>query len=292
MCIFAEKELPMFHASGFIAGPPTALSFVQGIKTRPFGVLGQQMTLTKDFLTHAPEPAAVPGCCFVDPAGLHHIQPPGGPSGAHGAAGAIYKSIGISNDASFPADVIEAVKKTGDAKYHGYAKEATGETVHVIHAVGPDLRKDFDPEGAPGVGFTRAQGVEALGRAYKNILVEFLASGQPMLRLLPVSGGIFAGAFMDEIPALTWEALQAGFGQLSSEEQFSLTAKEVDMCIFAEKELPMFHASGFIAPLPTELSSAAQGFEKDNDPSTITMAGCSVVAIVAVLAGFYFGQLK
>ena len=33
------------------------------------------------------DPAAA-GCAIVDPAGLHHIQPPGGPSGAGGAAGA------------------------------------------------------------------------------------------------------------------------------------------------------------------------------------------------------------
>ena len=32
---------------------------------------------------------------IVDPAGLHHIQPPGGPSGAGGAAGAIYNFLDI-----------------------------------------------------------------------------------------------------------------------------------------------------------------------------------------------------
>jgi O-acetyl-ADP-ribose deacetylase (regulator of RNase III) len=57
-------------------------------------------------------------------------------------------------------------------------------TVHVIHAVGPDLRV-----GNP----SDADALSALTAAYRNILAQFDASSQPVLRLLPVSGGIFAG---------------------------------------------------------------------------------------------------
>ena len=79
-----------------------------------------------------------PGIC--DPAGLHHIQPPGGPKGAGGAAGAIYKWLGIDQDEAFTDDVIAAVTRPGDAKHHQYTLR--GREAHVIHSVGPDLRKN------------------------------------------------------------------------------------------------------------------------------------------------------
>lgn len=81
-------------------------SVLKGIIARPYGVLGQQLTNHKNYIDVAPIPAAVPGCVFVDPAGLHHIQPPGGPKNAHGAAGAIYKAIGISKDEFFPPVIL------------------------------------------------------------------------------------------------------------------------------------------------------------------------------------------
>ena len=108
------------------------------IPVRPYGVLGQQLTLRKKFIDVAPFPGTISGCVFVDPAGLHHIQPPGGPANAHGSAGAIYKAIGIQKEAAFPPDVIEHVKAAGDAKYHLYTIGAMD--VHVIHTVLRPLR--------------------------------------------------------------------------------------------------------------------------------------------------------
>ena len=216
--------------------------FFNYLSILPHGVLGQQMTIGNTLLDVAPSPADVPGCCFVDPAGLHHIQNlNGGPSGAGGAAGAIYKAIGIDQEQAFPDDVVTAVANTSDAKYHKYVKATSGGggsvEVHVIHAVGPDLRKDADPVNEPGVPYTREQAVAALGGTYRNILCEFLSSGKPTLRLLPVSGGIFAGAFTSEIPALTWEALRTGFSLVSADQREVLSEKSLGMCVFNEAEL-------------------------------------------------------
>lgn len=45
----------------------------------------------------------------MDPAGLPFIQPPGRPGLAGGAAGAIYKWLGILQDRAFPPDVVECI---------------------------------------------------------------------------------------------------------------------------------------------------------------------------------------
>ena len=45
-------------------------------------------------------------------------QPPGGPDGAGGAAAAVYQWLGIMDEPHFPRDVVKAVKRPGDAKFH------------------------------------------------------------------------------------------------------------------------------------------------------------------------------
>jgi hypothetical protein len=256
--------------------------FAQEVAAMPYGVLGQQLLSEGNKVQRAPEPSEVSsGCVFVDPAGLHHIQPPGGPSGAGGAAGAIYRAIGIDKDESFPAEVVAGVTKTGDAKYHMYTKQqvlgsssSTVEAVvHVIHAVGPD----FNDKGAAASSssssssqrqpFTWEQAVAALANTYRNILAEFVSCGLPLLRLLPVSGGIFAGAFKDYMPTLTFEALQLGFTLLTSEHRTALLPTSISvvkndeygasplpphssqprvvLCVYPAAELAPFVEAGF-----------------------------------------------
>ena len=148
-------------------------------------------------------------------------------------------------------------KEPGDAKYHRYERRGgspgsdggTG-VAHVIHAVGPDFRRLHDPPGTPP--HSRAEVVATLARAYGNILREFAASGQRRLRLLPVSGGIFAGPFAAEVPALTWEALQLGFGRLSLAERRAVQRRAVDLCLFDHADLARFRAAGFPAAAPEE----------------------------------------
>ena len=141
---------------------------------------------------------------------------------------------------------------TGCAKHHEYAlppgpasyalrhgREAPAPAApvgHAIHVVGPDLRV-----GAP----TWDGAVAALATAYRNALAEFDASELPTLRLLPISGGIFAGAFRKRVPRLTREALDAGFAQLPEATQQRLLSRELELCIFAEAEFEGFVRVGF-----------------------------------------------
>ena len=59
---------------------------------------------------------------------------------AGGAAGAIYKFLGIKDDAQFPQAVIDAVSCESQAKLHRYNKD--GANLECIHVVGPDFRAD------------------------------------------------------------------------------------------------------------------------------------------------------
>lgn len=173
----------------------------------------------------------MPSCCVVDPAGLHHTQPPGGPLGAGGAAGAIYRWLGISNDTRFSEPVIANVKQTCDAKYIEYHRYKHGvANKHVIHAVGPDLRKDPSPEHAHS----------CLVEAYENIFREFICSEQKLLRLLPVSAGIFAGTFAKDMPKMTMAAMPEAVARLSAEDRKALQKSEMHLCIFFEKELACY----------------------------------------------------
>ena len=122
---------------------------------------------------------------------------------------------------------------------------------HCIHTVGPKL----------GHGkYTDAEAVWKLAGAYRNVLSQFVRfaeskaaagpapTGTPVrLRLLPISGGIFAGAFRERVPRLTREALDAGFAQLPEATQQRLLSRErtLELCIFAEAEFEGFVRVGF-----------------------------------------------
>ena len=63
------------------------------------------------------------------------------------------------------------------------------------------------------------------------------------LRLLPISGGVFAGNMRTQVSLLTVRALEAGFSQLSWEQQAAFVGRHVELCIFAESELFGFAGS-------------------------------------------------
>ena len=208
---------------------PDGADLMRALRVAPYGALGSAMHGGKA-VDAAPAPEHVAeGIVVVDPAGLEHIAKLG-PRRAGGAAGAIYHWLGIAHDASFCADVVAAVRETGDAKYVDY-----GGGKHVIHAVGPDLRH-VSPD-------ARADVVAALARGYANVLREFEASRVPTLRLVPMSGGIFAGGFADAIPTLTCEALRAGFDALPPASRSAILARHIELCIFVDKEVALFEAA-------------------------------------------------
>jgi len=199
-----------------------AAAFVQAVKVLPYGVLGTQLRRDKSVVAVGDAPDEL--TAVLDSAG--HGVLAGGPKVAGGAAMAIYKWAGIDADATYAADVVAAVRRTGTAKYHSYAGR------QVIHVFGPDLR-----------GLEAAhtdEALEQLAGAYSASLAEFAASGLPVLRLLPISGGILSGPFGRRMPGLTASALKCGFARLTAEQKVAVLARQVELCIFTEIEVDDF----------------------------------------------------
>ncbi len=203
---------------------------------RPYGVLGTRLGLA-GITQEAPGPTAKL-CAFCDPAGLRYIQEYG-PQGAGGASGSIYAWLGISEQYAFPSDVVNAIVKETDAKAFVYDVHGKGRAI-CIHVVGPQ----FGRSRATNEGYAAA--VETLSVAYENVLKEFSACDAPALRLLPISGGIFAGPFLDKIALLTIDSLGRACERIQAADPPMATllgAKQLDMCVFSEKEWELFQAA-------------------------------------------------
>lgn len=197
---------------------------LSGIKVRPYGVLGEQLTRSGNRVRRAPEPGMQ--VAFFDPAGLPFIR--AGPQGAGGAAGDIYDWLGIRNSPAFPDPVVRAIDRPLAAKFHAYGFKKC------IHVVGPDFSE-------PDSAASYKQALGELARAYQAAFVEFIVSGERNLRMLPLSGGVYAGRFSSDLPRMTAEAIQWGFSMLEKEQQQLVQrAEQVELCIFLEKELAEF----------------------------------------------------
>ena len=205
------------------------VSLLPKVTVAPYGVLGVQLDASHRFVRAAAGPNK--HTVIVDPAGLRFIQDLG-PAGAGAASGAIYSWLKIGLNAQFPADVRREVRREGDAKLHKYGHK------QVIHVVGPDLN-----DASVSTAETRAPAVEKLTAAYLRILKEFLSSNAAQLRLLPVSGGIFAGPFQKDLPKMTFASLDAAFQSLPALGQSRLLRREVKMCIFDQSQLQEFEAA-------------------------------------------------
>lgn len=208
-------------------------SILHYVSIQPYGVLGVQLDSLHHYVRQAPEPWGL--TAIVDPAGLRFVHDLG-PAGAGGASQAIYSWLRINLDARFPSDVRDGIQNECDAKMHQYGEK------QVIHVVGPDFSQ------VPWAsGQAQQTALQKLTLAYKNILVEFEASTSQRLRLLPVSGGIFSGPFHQQLPHLTFEALEKAFRSLpeSSQEHLLQRFKDhvLEMCIFQESDLPSYEAA-------------------------------------------------
>lgn len=208
---------------------------LSSIVLAPYGVLGTAMTKTGMAEVTGPPAGSV---AFVDPARLHYIQ--SGPSGAGGAAGAIYAYLRIDGDEAFPPAVVEAVTAPTEAKHHAYPA-GDDVIVHCIHVVGPDFRSPTFGKGKP-----REHAVATLAAAYENVLAEFDASGCQTLRLLPISGGIFAGRWRGEVAELTRDALALACVRVAPDVATRLASeRRIELCIFMEQEMASFVKVGF-----------------------------------------------
>mmetsp|Transcript_33285 Transcript_33285/g.55007 ORF Transcript_33285/g.55007 Transcript_33285/m.55007 type:complete len:232 (-) Transcript_33285:231-926(-) len=218
------------------------IELLKALTVRSWGVLGVQLTTQFEQVPHAPEPDA--STVFVDPAGLPFIEH-NCPDAAGAASRAVYNHVGIS---SFPEAVRTGITAATHAKFFSYgggtegveAAGASTQAYQVIHVVGPDLR---DPE------YDSVEKASAsLSEAYTNVLREFCKAKAAdakltHLRLLPISGGIFAGAFAEELPTLTMGAIAAAYMAQPAEGREMLDSSTVELCIFMENEFESYVAA-------------------------------------------------
>jgi hypothetical protein len=209
----------------------------------PGSVFGKQLSIAGKMVDSGE--ISLVNTAIVDPAGLEHLRPPGRPSGAGGFSKEIYRRVGISGNKAFPRGVVENVKEVGDAFPHSYQYKMV--VLDVIHAVGPDFRVLPKGEATYPRGLARAQ----LATVYGNVLKAFLDVYEDTchavrhLRLVPISGGIFAGGLLSDIPRLTFEALGDAIMSLSDTQRAILKERRMTLHVFREDELDAFTAGGF-----------------------------------------------
>ena len=232
---------------------------------RPYGVLGKQLTKKKDGETNAAEieiaeyPTA-DSYAFCDPAGLTYIKDKTDVKDADGASKAIYEFIQIKNKSSdknkinngFGENVKTGITKETDAKYAEYTIPPDVK-VKCIHIVGPDFStkndtinmiKDYD-----NTNIDIQNAIEKLSDAYYNVLIEFILTEAPALRLLPISGDIFAGKFKNIMPQITYESLNVACGKIKSKNNDYATylcEKELNMCIYDEEDYNKYEEIWYI----------------------------------------------
>ena len=95
------------------------------------------------------------------------------------------------------------------------------------HAPSPDFRE------RDGGALSRDEAASALAHAYANVLSVAATVAQKTLRLLPLSSGIIAGRFAEQMPALTAEALAAAWQRLPEPARRELCARRVELCVYA-----------------------------------------------------------
>ena len=170
-------------------------------------------------------------------------------------AQAVYRFLGIIKDDNFPMDVVDALRQEGDVKYRRYFNKFSpdGDARHVIHALGLDLR-DMDPT------FGRDKTLVTLTKTYVDILTEFIGTDCPMLRLTPLASSAFVGPWRKDLPELTVAALNAAFGELSSEIRVLLFKRKLELCIFEDADYQPY----FMEDPPY--------FEKTDEEMTLSMS--------------------
>ena len=166
---------------------------------------------------------------IVDPASINIVRDPHfRPGEAGGAAGAIYRFLGIAEDDHFPPPVVNGLKGTGDATYYRYGYP---HAFHVIHVIGPDFKAQQ---------CTKRDAIDELARAYASVLRVACDEPRALLRLCPVSSGIYAGAHRAQMPEITARALVAGF-RIVADEDPSLVSQmpgqadgcaAIELCLF------------------------------------------------------------
>merc|ERR1712079_884526 len=115
-----------------------------------------------------------------------------------------------------------------------------GPKMCVIHTVGPQFGS---------TAADKANAEQVLTLTYTNVFRRWMENPHPQpggtfttLRLLPISGGIFAGAFMSQMPRITRDAVVKAlsepiFGHTYAEE-FVRRQQHVLLCIYKDPTAP------------------------------------------------------
>jgi hypothetical protein len=237
--------------------------FQRRITIEPYGVLGtQKVVINSDTTVEVPYADGnyilKPNTAIVDPAGTEFIIE-NRPSDAGLASRSIYdffKILAFNNELlKYFRDKFKNKNKNnnslnsveynniiaGESKFDIYIKN--GYSYTIIHTIGynfgnityEDLFDQYDQ--------TYKFSLEKLSEAYKNTLKQFILSLKEnkcnILRLLPISGGGFAGALNDSIPKLTMYAFYRGLQLLELTELNVIITNKIyiEMCIFNDNTI-------------------------------------------------------
>ena len=218
---------------------PPKIEFIQNINVVKYGVLGEAMGKTP-FETRPAAPKPGKDTLIVDPASIQILSNPYfRPADAGGAAGAIYRFLGIDDNTAFPPDVVSELNS--DDNRAAYKRYGFPDATHVIHVIGPDFKVQEDA--------SRDEAVSQLARAYAGVLRIACQQPRQLLRLVPISSGIYAGKFRDEMPHITAEALLAAFEDLEASKPELLKqlapaeGRQIEMCIFNPTEADTYAAA-------------------------------------------------
>jgi len=190
------------------------------IKVEFYGVLGDREENRPDSHT-----------AIVDPAGLRFIAD-NRPGEAGGASGAIYSALRIKE---FPQHVRDRITRATEAAIHHY------DDFDVIHVVGPQLWQEV---GDVIHDVTQEAACGLLVQSYRNVFQEFgskhsLRYDLDELRLLPISGGIFAGRYKQQLPTMSATAVYQALSDLKRDDNQvidRLKQTTIKMCIFDKAE--------------------------------------------------------
>lgn len=226
------------------------------IEFTPYGVTGN---IVKGNEPDTKEPAIdFTTTALVDAAGLPFIDGTLTILGAGGSSEELYKFIGIITEEQlyeynafnrkhkdsnskpdlptelhikFP-QVLHFIERISDAQIKKYTHPINNIHYYVIHAAGPDFRKD------PYKNYNTHKILNILKVVYQNIFLQLCNNIYiQILRLLPMSMGIFAGEINEaKKPGITMMAIRAAIEELDEETLNKLSKKQIILCVYDNKE--------------------------------------------------------
>lgn len=209
-CIYHKERFDKLRDA--ISLPYNDELMLPAVVLKPHGVLGNN---------NVPE-----DCVIVDSAGSHI-----GSAEANGVSGAIYNAINGSYNLGTSL-LVETKQALSDGNKIATTKAAFAEyqtanqlNLAVIHVIAPDFG-------------TLPFNDKFLITSYLNVFLAFcnLPAKYKTLRLLPISSGIFAGAYKDHILANTHRYVNEALKQLSVQKMTRLFDATLEMCAFMKEE--------------------------------------------------------